>query len=170
MSWRDRLKGLLEAYARSSGGRELILIGVGNVLRGDDAAGVEIAQRLKSRLKFGRARIFVVEERVDLIPTLLREADPGLILIFDAADFAGGPGDVMIMTPAESSGKTISTHALPLELILRLAEVEAPAYIVGVQVSSLEIGRGMCQEVGEAVDEIVELIVGVLDSPRRQVI
>jgi len=162
MSWRETLKKLLELFTRSSEDKELVLIGVGNTLRGDDAVGVEIVRELESKLKSENLRILTVEDRVDLIPDLLKRTNPSLILVFDAADFGGNPGEVRIMSPAESSGKTTSTHELPLELMLRLAEVSAPAYVVGIQIMNLGIGEGMSPPVREAVDEIVKFLMSIL--------
>ena len=160
MSWREILKKLL-ASAMEAEDKQIILIGVGNPLRGDDVVGVKIARELESKLKIEKVKILIVEDRVDLIPSFLKGLNPGLILIFDAADFGGKPGEIKIMSPAESSGKTISTHELPLDLMLRLAEVSAPAYVVGIQISSLGIGESMNSLVEKAAEEIVEFLLNI---------
>ena len=161
MSWREILKKLLVS-AMEAEDKQIILIGVGNPIRGDDLVGVKIARELKSKLKIKKFKILIVEDRVDLIPSFLRGLNPGLILIFDAADFGGKPGEIKIMSPAEFSGKTISTHELPLDLMLRLAEVSAPAYVVGIQISNLRIGETMNSLVEKAAEEIVEFLLNIL--------
>jgi hydrogenase 3 maturation protease len=107
-------------------------------------------------------KVLIVEDRVDLIPRMLRNVNPRIILIFDAADFGGRSGEIRIMSPDEASGKTISTHEMPLDLMLRLAEKNAPAYVLGIQVETLELGRGISPAVKAAAGEVASFLLNLL--------
>lgn len=158
--WKEELRRIIDDLLAGEG--DLVLIGVGNPLRGDDGVGVEIAKILKQSLRNERVKVVIVEDRVDLIPRMLRGANPRAVLIFDAADFGGRPGDVRIMSSDEASGKAISTHEMPLDLMLRLAEKGAPAYVLGIQVETLEFGTGISPAVKVAVDEVASFLLNLL--------
>ncbi len=160
VGWREELRRIIEASLAGEG--DLILIGVGNPLRGDDGVGVEIARILMQYLRNERVKVLIVEDRVDLIPRIIEDVNSRIILIFDAADFGGRPGEVRIMSPDEASGKTISTHDMPLSLMLRVAEKDAPAYVLGIQVETLEFGRGISPAVKAAADEVASLLLNLL--------
>ena len=160
VGWREELRRIIEGSLAGEG--DLMLIGIGNPLRGDDGVGVEIVRILMQSLRNEKVKVLIVEDRVDLIPRMLRDVNPRLILIFDAADFGGRPGEVRIMSPDETSGKTTSTHDMPLNLMLRLAEKDAPAYVLGIQVETLEFGRGVSPAVKAAADEIANFLLNLL--------
>jgi len=158
--WREKLRRIIDDLLAGEG--DLVLIGVGNPLRGDDGVGVEIARTIMRFLRSGRVKVLIVEDRVDLIPRMLRNVNPRIILIFDAADFGGRSGEIRIMSPDEASGKTISTHEMPLDLMLRLAEKNVPAYVLGIQVETLELGRGISPAVKAAAGEVASFLLNLL--------
>lgn len=160
VGWKEELRRIIEGSLAGEG--DLMLIGIGNPLRGDDGVGVEIVRILMQSLRNEKVKVLIVEDRVDLIPRMLRDVNPRIILIFDAADFGGSPGEIRIMSPDEASGKTTSTHDMPLNLMLRLAEKDAPAYVLGIQVETLEFGRGVSPAVKAAADEVANFLLNLL--------
>ena len=160
VGWREELRRIIKGSLAGEG--DLMLIGIGNPLRGDDGVGVEIVRILMQSLRNEKVKVLIVEDRVDLIPRMLRDVNPRLILIFDAADFGGRPGEVRIMSPDEASGRTISTHDMPLNLMLRLADKDAPTYVLGIQVETLEFGRGISPAVKAAADEVASFLLNLL--------
>jgi len=135
---------------------------VGNPLRGDDGIGVKITRDLKALLEkrgSGSRRIkpIIVEDRVDLIPKFLRGLNPDLIVIFDAMDFGGEIGEIRFVSLPEAD-KTISTHNIPLDLMLKLAGITAPVYVLGIQISSIEFGKPINPEVLKACEEVIRFL------------
>ncbi len=89
----------------------LLVITVGNLLRSDDGVGPYIAEQAK-RPKNGIIILDSGERPEDILWQAI-EIRPQRVLIIDAADFAGGPGEVRII-PAESIPENpISTHRFP---------------------------------------------------------
>lgn len=163
MSWEGTLKEILEISLSKSG--DLVFIGVGNPLRSDDGVGVMIATELGKVLKYRRVKVLVLEDRVDLLPKKLKRLKPAALLFFDAADFGGEPGEVRLINIHESARKTMSAHEIPLDVIVKLSGMSCPAYILGVQVWSLEIGGQMNPAVRAAGERIVEFIARTLGDP-----
>ncbi|RLF99968.1 MAG: hypothetical protein DRN49_03595 [Thaumarchaeota archaeon] len=158
MTWEEELENILSKVPRNG---EIIFLGVGNPLRGDDGIGVKIAEDLKTSIenKENKIKVIVVEDRIDLIPSFLAGMKPALIIMFDAMDFGGRMGEIRITSLPEAD-KTISTHSLPLELMLKLAGITAPTYVVGIQISSMEFGETITPQVLEAGKKIVQTILG----------
>ncbi len=160
MNWRKELKQIIDDLLMRGG--DLVLVGVGNPLRGDDGVGVELAKTLKRLLKNEKIKVVIVEDRVDLIPRMLKPMAPGAIIFFDAADFGGRSGEIRLMKLEEASGKTISTHGMPLDLIMKLSEISVPAYVLGIQVETLEFGRGISPAVRAAEEVVTSFLLSLL--------
>lgn len=156
MSWKHVLKDVLERSLERDG--DLVFVGLGNPLRGDDGIGVKIAAKLSETLRHERVKILVVEERVDLLPRELERLKPAMILFFDAADFGGKPGEIRLMSLRESAGKVISTHEIPLELVVKISGISSPTYLLGVQVKSLEFGGQVSPPVKAAGEEVIRFL------------
>ena len=158
MEWMEELRRILSKIPEDG---EIVFLGVGNPLRGDDGIGVKIARDLKAFLekRGSRRRIkpIIVEDRVDLIPKFLRGLNPDLIIIFDAMDFGGEIGEIRFVSLPEAD-ETISTHNIPLDLMLKLAGITAPAYVLGIQISSIEFGKPINPRVLKASEEVIRFL------------
>jgi len=129
----------------------VVILGVGNELRGDDGVGVHIASRVKRR-NFINAGV-APENFVGKI----KRMKPERIVIFDALDFGGKPGEVKIVDARKTEGLKISTHSLPLSFFCKLFE-DIGIYLVGIQPKNNEFGKGMSNEVVERAEKLVELL------------
>jgi len=158
MEWMEELRRILSKIPEDG---EIVFLGVGNPLRGDDGIGVKITRDLKALLerRGNRKRIkpIIVEDRVDLIPKFLRGLNPDLIIVFDAMDFGGEIGEIRFVSLPEAD-ETISTHNIPLDLTLKLAGITAPAYVLGIQISSTEFGKPINPRVLKASEEVIRFL------------
>lgn len=158
--------GWMSALAEAIEGTSPVdFVGVGNELRGDDAAGIEIITRLRSRLKGRRTRARVhpvapMPER--LLSRLASTADK--IVIFDAVESAGAPGRILSCRLGESKYGFFATHNVPLTLVPGLASRRDEVILVGVQPKSLGVGEGLSSEVDDAVNQIVEKVAGCMEA------
>ncbi|MEM3921394.1 MAG: hypothetical protein QXG25_00695, partial [Nitrososphaerota archaeon] len=60
--------------------------------------------------------------------------------------------------------KAISTHELPLDLIMKAAGISAPAYVLGIQVENLEFGKEVSPQVKAAANEVASLLLKLVVS------
>jgi len=97
---------------------QILVAGVGNVLRGDDGFGVEVAQALMGRSLPPEVR--VVETGIGgihLVQEMLTPFDA--LLVIDAVDLGRTPGTVLVVKP-----DVIDVHALaPMERFDALADM-----------------------------------------------
>lgn len=130
-----------------------LIFGVGNEQRGDDAWGPWLARRLA-----GEVSVPVVE--VGEVPEayLHRVPPRGCLLILDAVDFGGQPGEVRLFQPLEVppiSGW--STHRLPLRVLAEYLwkAKGAQTWVLGVQPACLEWGAPLSPAVKAAGERIL---------------
>jgi hydrogenase maturation protease len=165
----------------------VLVAGVGNVLRADDAFGVEVAQRLMAmELPEG---VKVVETGIGGI-ALVQELQDGYdaLVVIDAVDLGRPPGHVMLIIPdvvsvddmafGERYDFLADVHLATPERALIMAKalgvLPAKMLMVGCQPVDAETpGQAMSPEVtaavGVAVTEIVRHLGQLMATPGEKV-
>jgi hydrogenase maturation protease HycI len=144
------------------------VIGVGNVGRGDDAAGALVARKLLA----GRGALPKTALVIDAgdVPEnctgVVRVFKPDLAVIVDSARAGRPPGAVFLIDPAEVAEEDISTHRVPLSrLACYIREtMGSRVLILGIEPSSLEEGAAVIPAVGRAVKRVAEALRQALDA------
>ena len=143
-------------------GQALLVIGVGNRDRGDDAAGPVVCDLLRATDVAG-VETLVFEGSVVDLP--LHWGPDDHVVIVDAAAPAGQPGritEVDALTDRLVAPGTISTHTVDVgaavELARAMAKLPAELSIVGIEGASFEFGDGLTTEVDRGVRQVVERI------------
>jgi len=136
------------------------LVGVGNELKTDDAAGLEVASSLRAELGACPVRGVRIHGFSPLPERLLSKlaSGEGRVVIFDAVEASAKPGEVVFRSLADTRYGFFGTHNIPLKLVPGLEERLGDFFLVGVQPASLEVGVGLSQTVREAVNEIVAVV------------
>lgn len=150
----------MESLAEAGSGLVAVL-GVGHVLMADDAAGSAVAEALRPRFA---DRVFDGGQAPENFVGPLRRLNPDTILVVDAADFGGRPGEVRIACANEIAGEMTATHAPPLSVLMSLlsAETGADVRLVAIQPRSTELGAAMSTEVAEAVRRVAAELENLL--------
>ncbi len=155
------------------------LLGVGQELGGDDAAGVEAARRL---LEPGRANFFspaalqspesgppppgsVLVIQAGPAPenftSTLRRFRPDLVLLVDAAQMDLAAGEIRWVDPQETEGLSASTHTFPLGILAVFLEQDlgCRAALIGIQPQSNSFGAPLSPRVEAAVERLCAALV-----------
>ena len=150
--------------------KRVLILGLGNLLLGDEGVGVQVAEELKGlELPNGVA---VVEGGTGGLGLIGLMEEYQKVIIVDAADMGCPPGRVVRFTPLEAQLKTaeapLSLHQIGLGEVLALAEAleVAPAelVIIGIQPSRVEMGAGLSPEVERAIPKIIRIILDELST------
>ncbi|MEM2320738.1 MAG: hydrogenase maturation peptidase HycI [Candidatus Bathyarchaeia archaeon] len=161
MSIRNELKSWL------GGCRRLVILGVGNPLRGDDSLGLEILERIRGRVPRNVKLIYggtVPENFIGKVGRLR----PSHVLIIDAALFGGKPGEARLIPPEQIPDTTISTHTMPLNLLVSLIQKKTNAKVIllGIEPKNLGLGEEISREVKKSVERcavaLIEAIGGAV--------
>ena len=173
-SWNQSLNQLLsQQVTELSRLPRIAVIGVGNPLRCDDAAGILVARVLSAKgLAAHIANLFICEagQAPENWTGRLREFVPDLILIVDAADMGKEAGTIQWIPEECIESMSASTHSLPLSMLARYLTLELGCKVLflGIQPASIEIGEMVSPQVLRAVDEtargLVESIRGCIAS------
>lgn len=132
-----------------------LLMGVGNDIRGDDAVGEMVAREFEKddweTVDCGS----VPENHIAMI----QDGNYELVMIVDAAMMQLDYGEIRIV-PRENLGVfTMSTHALPLSLVMdHLADKVERVILVGIQPKDVSLKEGMTEELKEAKDKLIDML------------
>ncbi len=147
---------------RSDGRASLIVIGLGNSFRGDDAAGLAVARALGDD-----PRVLLHEgEPIDLLD---RWEGAGEVIVVDAARSGAAPGTVHRLDGlAEPVAMGGSTHAFGLAETLALAHAlgREPAHLSLIGIEGERFGAG--DELSPAVAAAVRSVAGELAERLRE--
>ncbi|HEY4897319.1 MAG TPA: hydrogenase maturation protease [Solirubrobacteraceae bacterium] len=142
------------------------MIGVGNALRGDDAAGLEVVRLLSAR---AAAAGVVVREQEGEALGLLEQWDGADVAILVDAIHSGAPAGTVHRVDASRRpiparlGSSSSTHAIgvaeAVELARAMGRLPARVILVGLEGTRFDTGAALSAEVRAAVGEMAEAVL-----------
>ena len=162
---------------------KILVVGVGNVLKGDDGFGVRAALALQADPRLPE-RVTVLETGIGgmhLVQELMQGYDA--VILLDAFERGGAPGQLFLLEPELPDTASLSdterrdyfaeTHyAAPLRALTLAREIGALppiVRIIGCQPESTDtFGTPMCDAVAQAVSPAVDLVFKVIEGLRRR--
>lgn len=181
-SWSAPLREFLQ------NSRKPAFVGIGQELRGDDAAGVLLIRRLekslasagdsgfetipsappstggkaytKKRVQASAPFLFEAGPLPEASAGPLRRYQPDYVVLIDAADMGEKAGTIRWLDPSQVECFPGSTHTIPLSGFAGYltSELGCQVAILGIQTKNLEFDSPVSQEVRRAVDEIADFI------------
>ena len=132
-----------------------LVLTVGSVLRGDDAAGPMLAKMLETRPIDGWEVIDGGQTPEDEL-SVIRRKEPDLLLLVDAADMGLAPGETRLLDEMDVySDFLITTHSLPLTYLLKELKAGCREVVfLGIQPSHTEFFGALHPDVRKAVENI----------------
>ncbi len=151
----------LEEFRQRVEGKRILILGVGNRLRGDDGLGPRLLDRLRGKLNVPMIDAGDVPENY-LGPIEAACAD--LVLVVDAADLRASPGDLALLELDQLGGMTVSTHTVNLGLLFKVipSSRRPQVLVLAVQPEATEFGKGLSRAVDVALDGIESLLLSIL--------
>lgn len=99
--------------------KPVLVLGLGNPLMSDDGVGVRVARMLAGDPRVTR-RADVLAGGTDLLRYMDEFLGRRRVILVDAAESAGPPGEVQVVEDLPGSGESQSAHALSAAASLRL--------------------------------------------------
>src|SRR5512133_1670930 len=158
----DELSDFLAALRLDSDARVAVM-GIGNELNGDDAAGVLAARILKQqqeeRGSLPRSSALLVIEAgpaPESFTGKVRRFAADVVLLIDAAELGDPPGTVHAFDWSAAQGLSASTHTLPPSMLAEFLsrELNCPVALIGIQPKSLELDAGLSDEAAQAAQRV----------------
>jgi hydrogenase maturation protease len=148
----------------------ILVLGLGNILMNDDAAGVRVVQELAGKYDFP-ADVRLLDGGtlgLDLLPQL---EGVERLLVVDAVETGATPGTMIRLTGDDiplALATKVSPHQMGLKDLLLVADLQghAPPVMVlwGVQPGSIEMDLEMSPEVSAAIGPLQERVLAELAS------
>ncbi|MBL7151201.1 MAG: hydrogenase maturation protease [Candidatus Omnitrophica bacterium] len=140
----DRLKG------------RVVILGIGNTLRGDDAIGSLLAARLKGRVPYIVYDAGASPE--NYLGKIVKDA-PDTVVIIDSADFGAKAGEVRVLTgPEVTTTNLFSTHNASISLSINYLKNNLRADIIILMIQPESIG--LVDKLSRRAQEALDLLEG----------
>ncbi|NWF78059.1 MAG: hydrogenase maturation peptidase HycI [Chloroflexi bacterium] len=147
-----------------------IVLGIGNRLGGDDAAGTYVVEILNRKQRKAKAplptQIISIVIGIDAgtapesYTSVIRQHRPDLLILVDAANMGLPPGALRIIPPEKIKVLSFSTHHMPLSMFMSyVEEFCGKVVLVGVQPERTDMGRGISKAVRQSVKKLAEAIL-----------
>jgi len=146
----------------------VVVIGIGNPLRGDDAAGSLVARRMAGLP--GVCAIDAEEVPESYLPTVVKR-QPDTIVLVDSVDMDSAPGSVALLDRDQIAGYWPSTHRVPMGMLMSVLEHETQArvFALGIQPAHTEFLEPMSNAVAASVEQVAGMLTRALAEQAKEV-
>ncbi|MCL2687168.1 MAG: hydrogenase maturation peptidase HycI [Methanobrevibacter sp.] len=167
-----KLKDFLKNYDK------LIILGIGNELRGDDALGPYIINLIENELEISFSvddiDNFTTKNNIILIDGgsapenftgLIKKEKPSHLLIIDAALMDSNPGTIKCINENEIANINASTHSMSLSYLIRYLknDFDFELLFIGIEPFSMNLGEELSPVIVKKANSIKEIIIPYLN-------
>jgi hydrogenase 3 maturation protease len=140
------------------------IVGMGNIMRGDDGLGPKSIELLKRRKV--NASLFDCGTAPEnyIFPILSSACDT--VIFIDAADFHSPAGSIKIFDICDISDISFSTHTPSPRLftdLLKTGKEDLNMFIISVQPKTTALGVPLSREVERALERLADMLAKALE-------
>jgi hydrogenase 3 maturation protease len=157
----DLLSGSLEGRIKNTG--RLAIVGIGDELLFPDRLGMFAAQVIGEQ-KIPGVEVFLAGTVPESITGPLRRYRPDHVLFLDSADMDAQPGTIALIEPEQIHASLLSTHVLPLSVVMDYVERETGAGVtlLGIQPNLTGADRDLSDQDLAYLDRNLRLLSQVI--------
>jgi len=151
---------------------KIFVLGVGNLLLGDEGVGVHLIQRLRE-MEIDE-RVELIDGGTSLLDFLLRMEDISKLIIVDAIKLGGKPGKTYKICVDGSLLKGIkgitSLHQMGVGETLVIAQKMGklpPTVIIGIEPKKIAYGLELSPEIEREMGKMVDLVLAEVRDKRN---
>ena len=134
-------------------GKNILFVGIGNVLKSDDGIGVYISNKIEKR---GNISSLTVEVSIENYIGKINSMDPDILVLIDCVDLASAPGTFKLLDINQIQDITFNTHNISLQKLSGFFEM--PVLILAIQPEKVEFGENISYLVKDIADKIINQI------------
>jgi hydrogenase 3 maturation protease len=140
----------------------VVVVGVGNLCRGDDAAGSRVSQQIRSA---PGVHVIDAQEVPENHLRQVAELRPDTVVFIDCVDLRCLPGSVALFDAEHTLSYWPSTHRVPLSLIFDYLKqtTRAQMFVIAIQPQQIGLLEPMSADVSSAVESIADVLNDVLE-------
>ena len=152
-----------ELSARIQG--NVVIMGIGNPCRGDDAAGSLVARQISDA---PGVRAIDAQDVPEHYLSLAVKAKPDAVVLIDSVDLNSPPGSIALLEQDQVARYWPSTHRVPMSLLMNYLEREsgAPIFLIAIQPRQTVFMGPVSEEVDASIACIAGMLNRVLETRR----
>lgn len=133
--------------------RKILFVGIGNVLRQDDGAGVYISTRIRET---ENVKVLTPEVSIENYIGKINSTDHDTLVVIDCVDMNRPAGSFDLIPVEQVSDLTFNTHNISLKKLSGFFRNEL--LILAIQPETIAFGENLSYIVHESCDKIIEFI------------
>jgi hydrogenase 3 maturation protease len=133
--------------------KKVLFVGIGNLLKMDDGAGVYISRKIRNK---GNLSSLTVETGIENYIGKINSLKPDILVLIDCVELGSAPGTFKLLELNQIRDLTFNTHNISLR---RLADFfKMPVYILAVQPEKVDFGEKISYLVKSIANKIIKHI------------
>jgi hydrogenase 3 maturation protease len=151
--------------AQLAGAERIFVLGIGMDWKRDDRLGIVLARALARKLPSEPGiRVASGGEAPENFTGAIRAFAPSHVLLLDAVDHALEPGTVFLADERSITVGDMTSHHLPLHLLMRFLGASLPCRVilVGVQPCSLRPGNSLSAPIKKTLPALAGFLAEIL--------
>lgn len=147
--------------------KKLVILGIGNDIRGDDGLGQYIVNKLDKKINNDNIEIINAKTVPENFTGKIRSIDPSHVLIVDAVIMDEKPGTIRLVKKEEVSSVSISTHSMSLSYLVKYLELKKSYNIlfIGIQPENMNLGEiSLTKSCKASSDEVISILEKILNN------
>ena len=146
--------------------KKVLICGIGNDTRGDDAFGVYVVEKLKEMISNQKVLFLNCGEMPESYTGKIIRENPSHVVFIDAVHFEGKPGEIILADPEGTLGEAFSTHKMPLKLLVRYLKqhTRAKFILIGAQPRQTGLFVEMSEELRESAERLIKILEKILEN------
>lgn len=154
---------------RLQGAKRIAVVGIGDELNVHDRLGILAAREIEG-LHLENLRVFYAGTVPESVTGPIRRYKPDAVVLLDAADMGARPGSVALVQPDEIRANLLSTHALPLSVVMEFLakDTGARVLLIGIQPDLAATGFSPASAEQAGLTRLLVSVFHVLCVPPRK--
>ncbi|MGB2705857.1 MAG: hydrogenase 3 maturation endopeptidase HyCI [Candidatus Omnitrophota bacterium] len=142
---------------------KVVIVGIGNTMKGDDGFGPNLIKRLKNNVKAVCIDTGTAPE--NYVGSIAKE-NPDTVLLVDAVCMDLAPGEYRILKPEEILKSGFTTHDISPTLFIEYLKkrTKAKIYMLGAEPQNMSLGDEMSGSIKRTLKEVAVLIKEACDA------
>lgn len=137
---------------------KVVFVGLGNELRADDAAGIELVKRIKAKEVFKDSHFIIAGQNPENYLQTILNYDPDMVIFIDAAEWNGNPGEIKIFIDEEISQTEFSTHTFSIKMIkdYLLNQKQMNFMFIGIKPLQTKFEQALSEPIKKSIDKFFQ--------------
>ena len=150
---------------RLDSARRIAVVGVGDELLPRDRPGMFAARYIRAR-KLPGVSVFLTGTVPESFSGPLRKFHPDHVIFIDSADMGVSPGTIDVIVPEKASAGLVSTHALPLPVVMKFVarDTGTKVTLLGIQPDLSSPDGELSGPERELLEKNLAMLVEVLEG------